>query len=160
MFNFIDIQNRIVELLDGITFVNDRLEAWKTIYPSPAVLTGPATQPFEIQVIWGGGEYSEQDGGIIHGDWYILIALLYRTRIDYGGRRAKALRDTTKSLFVVQKQIIDALQGSYLPSSKGVALLTRPLTIRSDSRFMHHPVSKPGLLIKEMAFAGGINDTW
>lgn len=147
----LEIINQVVEDLAAI---HERLEAWNTIYTSPAIIWPADARQYEVQVIDNGSEYFDFEGGVRNEDFSIMLAIYTRTLIDHAGKHWRTLRDTTESLFLFANVLRDALEGSFLTRH----LLTRPFRITSA-----FPVATnsefPGILLKRMSFRGGISVT-
>ncbi len=149
----VNVMNQIVEeLADEFTTLKKDFD----IYLSPAVIEVPARRVCTLQVCDGGVNYSDFEGGVKREHFSIVIGILKLFKVDYAGRYQRYLSDLGKSMFVIKERVSDVLEGSYL-EVEGAALLVRPLRIASETVVRRG--KEQGLLIKELTFIGGMNET-
>lgn len=149
----IAVMNQIVEeLADEFTKLRKNFD----IYLSPVVMEVSAQRECALQICDGGVEYSDFEGGVKREHFKIVVGILKVFKVDSAGRYQRYLSSLQESMFVVKERVSDVLEGSYL-KVLGDPLLVRPLRITSES-----PIRKGdelGLLIKELTFIGGLNET-
>ncbi len=148
----ITVMNQIVAEL---TAEFEELQEAEDIFLSPLVIEVPARRSIVLEVVDGGSTYSDFDGGIKREHFTIIIGILHVFKVDYGGRYHRYLSDLKKSMFVIKERVSDTLEGSYLEVLE-VASLVRPLRITGETPCRRG--KEKGLLIKELAFIGGMNE--
>lgn len=149
----IDVMNQIVEELAEVF---TELKKGYDIYLSPLVIEVSARRTCALQICDGGVQYSDFEGGVKREHFNITVGILKVFKIDSSGRYQRALSDLTESMFVIKERVSDTLEGSYL-TVLGEALLVRPLRIVNESPIRRG--KEKGLLIKELSFTGGLNET-
>lgn len=149
----IAVMNQIVEeLADEFTELKKAFD----IYLSPFIMEAPSRRSVTLQVCDGGVTYSDFEGGVKSEHFNITVGILKIFKVDWVGKYQRYLSDLQESMFVIKERASDALEGSYLPVL-GTALLVRPLRIVSETPIREG--KEKGLLIKELTFTGGLNET-
>ncbi len=147
------VMNQIVnELADEFT----ELRKDNEIYLSPVVVEVPARGVCVLQICDGGATYSDLEGGVKREHCSIIVGILKVFKVDYAGKFQRYLSDLEESMFIIKERVIDTLEGSYL-IDLDETLLVRPLRIIIDARIRIG--KEKGLLIKELTFLGGLNET-
>ena len=147
------VMNQIIEELANVF---TELRKAHEIYLVPIITEVPARGKFDLQVCDGGEDYSDFEGGVKREHFKIIVGILKVFKVDYGGKYHRYLSDTTESILVIKERVIDTLEGSYLEVFDE-ALLVRPLRIVSGGKARGG--KEKGLLIKELTFVGGMNET-
>lgn len=140
-----ELTAEFTELLEG-----------KDVYLSPVVIETPARRLCVLQICDGGSTYSDFEGGVKREHFKIVVGILKGFKVDYSGRYQLYLSDLEKSMFIIKERISDVLEGSYL-EVLSTPLLVRPLRITNESAI--HRGREKGMLIKELTFLGGLNET-
>ena len=128
------------------------LKIRQTIYMSPYVAWEAVQQSLEIQIVERGGTYQDFEGGVRNGDFPIIIAIFYRSKIDWNKRHREALLREMTNIYDLKERVIAALEGSFLTGT----LLTRPLRVTHESSVQQNPPF-PDFLLKTLTFVGGHN---
>lgn len=144
-------------------FVTKNLQYEKEVYLSPGVVWFPGGEPLELQVVDGGDRTVDRDGSVRRAQLSLTIAILLRRPISFEGQHASILTGISDNIQTYARDIRAGLEGIFLDYTDTIGiptcqLLVRPLVYMGSSHVQSSP-DYPDLLIKEMAFTGGVNDS-
>lgn len=144
-------------------FMAKNLQYEKEVYLSPGVVWFPGGEPLELQVVDGGDRTIDRDGSVRRAQLNLTIAILLRRPISFEGQHASILTGISDDIQTYSRDIRDGLEGVFLSYTDTIGvdpidLLVRPL-VYMGSTHVQSNAGYPDLLIKEMAFTGGVNDS-